>query len=81
MRTKVKATSTAAASAAQTNRAGRRPFGLEPSVRPHAGQVAASPWRVAPQSPQRMSTTSANALVQRADVVWTVGHLSNQLRM
>ncbi len=81
MMTSVRTTSTAAAAAAQTKRAGRRPFGFEPSVRPQAGQVAASPVRATPQSPQRMSTAGAAACGQRAEVVWAAGHLSNQLRM
>ena len=77
MMASVIATSTAAAAAAQTNSVGRRPFGALPSRRPHAVQVAASPARAAPQSPQRISTRSG----QRDDVVGAAGHLSNQLRM
>ncbi len=86
IRTSVKATSTAAATAAQTSSFGRpRGAGAEPNVLPPVGQDVASDSSVAPHSPQRMSTRCQGPTtlppVPIDDVVVADGHLSNQLRM
>jgi hypothetical protein len=79
----VSATSTAAATAAQISRPGRRlPFRVEPNCRPQAGQALASDGTIAVHSPQRISMQSQRPTApSRDDVVTGDGQRSNQLRM
>ena len=86
MSTSVRATSTPAATAAQISSFGRPDVaGAEPNVLPQCGQDVASGPRIAPQSPQRISTArqwpTTAPPVPMDDVVVVDGHLSNQLRM
>lgn len=76
MRSRVTATSTPAATAAQSSNPGGRALGTaEPMTRPQLGHWVASAGTSAAHSPQRISTAA-----QRDEVV-SAGHRSNQLRM